>query len=210
LINSLLLLKVLLHYFPLLLLLMKNMMKIMLSVPGILIGTVLVLCIPLVAMQFTSSVKWQAGDFLMMGILLAGAGILARSYLLQSDVRKLLAGILAVVALFLLAWVNMAVGLIGSGPHWANLLYVVVLIAVIVGMLMGRSRVRVLAFTMFSACGLLIGIAAIQLLARASHFPDTSITEIIAINSVFLALFFAAGLLFTKVAQSANAPKRGK
>lgn len=37
-------------------------------------STGLILSIPLIAMQFTSEVNWELGDFIVMGALLFGAG----------------------------------------------------------------------------------------------------------------------------------------
>lgn len=46
----------------------KRLLTILLAVPVLLL-------IPLIAMQFTSEVDWNAFDFLVMGTLLVGVGI---------------------------------------------------------------------------------------------------------------------------------------
>lgn len=82
---------------------------------GIVLGVALLLLIPLVAMLFTDEVNWDMLDFVVMGILLLGTGLL--SELVMRKVRNMdyRIGILAVilVALFLI-WAELAVGVFGS------------------------------------------------------------------------------------------------
>jgi len=82
---------------------------------GIVLTVVLILLIPLIAMQFTSEVDWSPFDFLVMGILLLGTGLACE--LVLRKVKKtayrvaIVAGIL--VAL-LLIWAELAVGIFGT------------------------------------------------------------------------------------------------
>ncbi|GIV35863.1 MAG: hypothetical protein KatS3mg032_0242 [Cyclobacteriaceae bacterium] len=90
------------------------------SVAGVFAVSLVLLLIPLTAMQFTDAVQWSAGDFLIMGFLLNGAGLLAIALLRDKRFLTRLAGICTVISVFLLVWVNLAVGLVGSGPHWGQ------------------------------------------------------------------------------------------
>lgn len=73
------------------------------------------LCIPIIAMQFTSEVNWSFMDFVVMGALLFGAGIVIEKILNSStEGRKKTRFILAVVITLVLIWAEMAVGLFGS------------------------------------------------------------------------------------------------
>lgn len=72
----------------------------------------LLLCVPLVAMQFTNEVNWSLLDFAAMGILLVGAGITCELVLRKVRARKyriLFCGI--VLAAFFLVWAELAVGI---------------------------------------------------------------------------------------------------
>lgn len=73
------------------------------------------LLIPLIAMQFTTEVKWKIGDFLVAGVLLSllGFGI---QYILNSKLLKkgkVSLGILLVLVVILI-WIELAVGLFGT------------------------------------------------------------------------------------------------
>lgn len=73
-------------------------------------ATLAILLVPFVAMQFTSDVRWDATDFIVMGALLFGMGSL---YVLaaRKKLRKhrMFLGILF-VATFLYIWAELAVG----------------------------------------------------------------------------------------------------
>lgn len=82
---------------------------------AILITVVLILSVPLIAMQFTNEVKWGVFDFIVMGILLLGTGLTCEFVIRK--VKKLEHRILLIaailVALFLI-WAELAVGIFGT------------------------------------------------------------------------------------------------
>ncbi len=73
----------------------------------------LLLAAPWVAMRFTDAMRWDAADFLLFGAMLAVAGGLVEIVLRVSTRRRVVFGtLLAVGALFLLVWAELAVGLL--------------------------------------------------------------------------------------------------
>ena len=76
---------------------------------------VALLLIPFIAMQFTAEVNWNLMDFVVAGILLFGI-----SFTIDYVIRKTaktnyrFAIIIAVILLFILIWVELAVGLFGT------------------------------------------------------------------------------------------------
>lgn len=73
------------------------------------------LCIPLVAMQFTDEVNWSISDFAIMGTLLlvTGLGIeITLRKVTNLKYRFLIA--LVILALFFLTWAELAVGIFGT------------------------------------------------------------------------------------------------
>lgn len=89
---------------------MKNKRwMIILAVVGVL------LLIPLVAMQFTNEVNWSGSDFGIMGVLLLGTGLVCE--LVLRKVRKRTTRLVlcvAVLGIFILVWMELAVGIFGT------------------------------------------------------------------------------------------------
>lgn len=82
---------------------------------GIILAVVIILLIPLIAMQFTDEVDWALSDFIAAGSLLLGIGLTCE--LVMRKVRNVnyRHGLVAVlIALLILIWVEMAVGIFGS------------------------------------------------------------------------------------------------
>jgi hypothetical protein len=82
---------------------------------GIVLTAVILLFIPLLAMQFTSEVNWDVFDFLIAGILLIGTGLLCEMVLRK--VKKMKHRIVLCGAIFLgllIVWAELAVGIFGT------------------------------------------------------------------------------------------------
>jgi hypothetical protein len=106
---------------------------------------------------------------------------------------------LAIGATFLLIWVNLAVGLIGSGPNAANLMYAGVVAIVIIGTLLSRFTGKGMKNVMFISAFALILCAAIQLTAKMYVQVGSSVKEIILVNGFFAVLYAVSGLLFRHI-----------
>ena len=86
----------------------KRLILILLAVPALLL-------IPLIAMQFTEEVNWSPMDFVVMGILLTGVGLVSEGILRKVKKQEHRMFILAgVVLIFLLIWAELAVGIFGT------------------------------------------------------------------------------------------------
>lgn len=75
----------------------------------------ILLCIPLIAMQFTKEVDWSGSDFIIGGTLLFGtAGVidLVLRYVKTSKNRIILTFL--VLAVLFLVWAELAVGVFGT------------------------------------------------------------------------------------------------
>lgn len=83
------------------------------SIVRVVLVTVFVLMVPLVAMQFTEEVNWGLEDFIIIGVLLIGTGLIYEFGVkpIRNSSYRLIAGVTLVVALFLI-WAQLAVGLL--------------------------------------------------------------------------------------------------
>lgn len=82
---------------------------------SIVLTVAFLLLIPLIAMQFTNEVNWSLFDFVVMGVLLLGTGLMCELVLRKVNKmahRIAICGAL-LVALFLI-WAELAVGIFGT------------------------------------------------------------------------------------------------
>lgn len=172
------------------------------SIIAVAVATVLLLLVPLVAMQFTTDVNWSVSDFIIMGALIFGTGVsfvFVMKYAINFVYRIAMLG--AFGTTFLLVWANLAVGLIGAGPHWGNMMYLAVYVIVIVGSIRSRFASNGMERVMYVAAVSLVVIAAIAIVAGMGAYPGSSVNEIIAVNGFFGTLYAIAGSLFRLASQ---------
>ncbi len=75
----------------------------------------LLLCIPLIAMQFTKEVDWSGSDFIIGGILLFGtAGVIDLVLRNVKTAKNRIIFSLLVLAVLFLVWAELAVGVFGT------------------------------------------------------------------------------------------------
>ncbi|MCW5910753.1 MAG: hypothetical protein KIT62_06750 [Cyclobacteriaceae bacterium] len=187
---------------------MKNLVKFCRTIPGVAVITLLILSVPFVAMQFTNEVNWSVSDFVIMGILVFStmlAYVLISRYAPGFIYRAAIG--LAIGATFLMVWANLAVGLIGSGPHAGNLMYIGVVAVVIVGTYFSKLAAKGMELVMFGAALSLMLLAAIALLVNMQAYPGSSVGEIIGVNAFFVMLYTVSGLLFRYIAPERQAQK---
>lgn len=82
---------------------------------GIVISVGILLLIPLIAMQFSDEVNWKLADFVIAGVLLLVTGLICE--FVMRKVRKKenrIALIVVIIALLLLIWAELAVGIFGT------------------------------------------------------------------------------------------------
>lgn len=78
----------------------------------IILVTAVILSLPLIAMRFTNEVVWDLADFVVAGALLAGAGLTFELIVRNmSSLPYRVAGGVAVAAVVLLVWIELAVGI---------------------------------------------------------------------------------------------------
>ncbi len=151
-------------------------------------GAACLLLLPLVAMQFTREVAWTPVDFVTFGAMLASVcgGLELAARVTMNRTCRAATG-LALVTAFLLTWVNVAVGIIGSERDPANLAF-----GVLLGGLPGIK---------LPALGLIAAIVALTLIASKAdgHFNLKESLMLAAVLSIgsYLAFVLLLKLQFT-------------
>lgn len=165
----------------------------------------LLLLIPLIAMQFTSEVKWDFTDFAIMGTILFGLGfayelIASRS---ANTAYRTAFGV-GLLGAFLLFWVNAAVGIIGNEGQPANLLYGAVFLVGLIGALVSRFKARGMSITLFIAAivQMLVPVAAYFIWPPTTTSWSPSVFGVFLISGIFALLFLVSGVLFNKASDA--------
>jgi len=162
---------------------------------------VALLATPFVAMWFTSEVNWTASDFISAGALLAviGAGF-ELAVRASRNLYYRAGAALALLGAFLVIWVNLAVGIVGSEGNPSNLLFFGALLVGIAGACIARFKaagMAVAAGTTAVALGIAFAIAAMGPTDEpfVSHWLELAGTSVIAVS------FLASAALFRRAAR---------
>lgn len=152
----------------------------------------LLLLLPLVAMQFTEEVNWDLADFIIFGAMLTAA---CSAYELAARVTgstayRTATGV-ALVAAFILIWINLAVGIIGTEDNPANLIFGGVLAVGIIGAVIARLRPQGISRA-------LVATALTQ--ASVAMIPGLEPEAVILIG-LFTVLWLVSAWLFRKAAR---------
>jgi peptidoglycan/LPS O-acetylase OafA/YrhL len=81
----------------------------------IVLGVLILLLIPLIAMQFTNEVNWTFLDFAFAGALLLGTGLICELVIRKiNKIKYRIAICVALLVVLLLTWTELAVGIFGT------------------------------------------------------------------------------------------------
>ena len=157
-------------------------------------GTAAALLLPLVAMQVTDEVDWGLADFAIFGAMLVGVGgtygLAAR---MTGNIAYRAAVGVALAAAFILVWMNLAVGIIGTEDNPANLMYGGVLAVGIIGAIIARFQPHGMARALVATALAQALVAVIALIAGLGF--------ILLLTGLFGVLWLGSAWLFRKAAR---------
>lgn len=163
----------------------------------------LLLAAPMVAMRFTDEVRWSPADFAVFAAMLGAAGLagegLARA---GSGLAWRLGAAVAIGTAFLLIWVSLAVGIIGSEGEPANLLYAALLVVAGGIAAAGRFRPVAMARAGLAAAGIQAATGGLALIAGWGAGAAAWPRDVIGATAVFTLLWLVAAALFRRAAQA--------
>ena len=159
-------------------------------------GAALLMLAPAVATRLSDEMRWDAGDFILVGaMLLAGCGLFELAMRKSGSWAYRAGAMVAVAAAFLIFLAAGAVGIIGGEDEPANLLHLGVIALASAGALAARFRPRGMARAM-AAAAVAQGAAGIVGMILV---PD--VRGFLAATALFTPLWLLSAWLFRKAAQ---------
>lgn len=158
-------------------------------------GAACLLLLPALAMRFfpESGVDWTASDFVVMGAMLATAcGLYEFGAWLSGDPFYRAGFGAAALTAFLTVWVNLAVGMLGSERHPANLMFAGVLGVATMGALLARLKPRGMSRTMLAAGFAQLAAAGAGVATQAFQPRELILTALFALPWLASAALFGA------------------
>lgn len=163
---------------------------------------VLMLLLPLAAMQFNDEMVWDGFDFAVFGaMLLAACGAYELAARMTSSFAYRTAAGIAIAAAFLLVWINLAVGIIGSEDNPANLMYGALLAIGIGGAVVARGKPNGMARALVAMAITQALIGVIAYIARWGSEGENWPQPVFVLNGFFAALWVLSAWLFWKAAR---------
>ena len=149
-----------------------------------------------VAMRFTDGEGWSPFDYIFAGTFLFGTGLAFELVSRRARTLEYRAALgAALVGAFLLIWINLAVGIIGSEDNPANLMYFGVLALLGLGTLLALLRPLGMARALFATA---LAHAIVSVVAVLITPWSLDSLKTLALNLFFVALWAASAWLFRR------------
>lgn len=167
-------------------------------------GAGFTLLIPLV-LTLLAIWHWKPGAFVLAFVLLAaGAGLtygLVSKKMMRNKAYRFAVGV-ALAAVFLLVWMNAAVGgILGDDP--ANMMYFGVLLVGFIGAVIARLEPQGMSRALFATVFAMVLVPAIALIIGTPAFANGRVA-VFGLHIAFAILFAGSALLFRKAAREAH------
>jgi len=175
------------------------------GVPWRIVGwgfAVALLLLPFVAMQAgADGVDWSRGDFIVFGSMLVTVGGAFELAVRASGNWAYRGGAaLGLLAMFLVVWANLAVGIVGNEHNPWNQLFFLALLIGIASACLARFRAGGMSVAMLATAGSLMAAYAVARFNRAEEFGAHLMVELVG-TSIFALLFVGSAALFRKAAR---------
>jgi hypothetical protein len=155
----------------------------------------------LIAMQVTDDGHWDEADFAAAVALIVAVGVTYElAARLTGNVAYRAAVGVALATAFILVWMNLAVGIIGTEDHPANLLYGGVLAVGIIGAVVARFQPHGMARALVATALAQASVGAVALLAGPGAKVPTRPANILGLTGLFAALWLLSASQFRKAA----------
>jgi hypothetical protein len=145
-----------------------------------------------------------------MAVLLGAVGAAFELLVRMSGSPYFRAGAaVALLAAFLLVWINAAVGIIGSERNPPNLMYGAVIAIAVSGAAIARLRAGGIARALVAACAAQLTVGAIAIGARLGLNGAIWPRDVLVLSAGFACLWLFSAWLFAKAAREERRAGRG-
>jgi D-alanyl-D-alanine carboxypeptidase len=167
----------------------------------------ILLLIPL-ALTLLAIWHWRPGALVLAGVLLLGGAALAVELVaknkLSNTAYRFAVG-LALAAVLLLVWMNVAVGgILGDDP--ANMMYFGVLLVGFIGAIIARLEPRGMSRTLLATAFAMVLVPAIALILGTPAFAN-GVPAVFGLHACFAMLFVGSALLFRRATHESRTMK---
>lgn len=162
------------------------------------------LLIPFIGMLSSGEMKWTLFDFVFATVLVGGVQLAYAlvSRKMKNSSYKLGSG-LALMGMFLLVWVNGAVGIIGDEGNDINMMYFAVIAIIFFGAIISRFKPEPMVRVMCAAAiaQMLVPVIAFAIM-RPVVYEAPGLFGVVVLNAVFAMIFAGSGMLFGQAAHT--------
>lgn len=162
-----------------------------------------VLAIPFLLSITSEEVQWSSEDYVIMASALA---VMACIYEFATNVKRTslykYATVVALLAGFVLFWVNGAVGIIGSEDQSVNLLYAVVIVVLLIGAFYSKLEASGMALTLFATavCQMIVPLVALAFWPPNTISWSPGVSGVFLLSGFFSVLFMISAWMFRRSA----------
>src|SRR6478735_4825383 len=161
------------------------------------------LLIPALAMQVSDEWNWGVGDFMFAGVMIVGTALLYEWAAKRSVSWAYKAGVaLALSAAFLLVWIDLAVGIVGSEDDPHNVAYFAEVEVALATAFAAGARAAGLARAMFATAGFQLLVTVLACYDGWGRNETPGSAGLLGLNAGFALLWLASAALFRRAAKS--------
>ena len=161
------------------------------------------LFLPAIAMRLAPNggVNWTASDFMFAAVIFSLVGLGFELAFRAGRWTYRMAAVIAVLASFLLIWINLAVGIIGNEDDTANLMFVGVLGIALAGSLAARFGADGMSRAMALASGAQLFVGAVALIGGMGEGSAAWPNDVLFLTIFFTGAWGTAAVLFRQAAR---------
>ncbi len=163
----------------------------------------LLVAVPLVAMAFTSEVKWSPLDFVFVLVLWGVLGVVYEFAAQRSSNATYRAAVIVALGTgAALIWVNGAAGIIGDEGNEANLLYAGVLAVAVLGAILARFAPNGMARALLAAALAQVAVGVVALAGNLGAEGRGWPLDVVMLTAFFATLWLIAAALFRNASRA--------